>query len=113
MSEMLMRVAQSQLDRFIERGAARIQGPAFPVGTKLSELPPSYRDDFVKDARAAIEAMRQPTQTMEYAGGIKCEEMMFGGDADYTGVIFKDMGTVWRTMADAALTEPTSAPGTE
>lgn len=54
-------------------------------------------------ARAAIEALREPTQTMEYVGGTKLEDMMFGGDPEGTGTIFKDMGIVYRDMIDASL----------
>ncbi|RYY67735.1 MAG: hypothetical protein EOO12_00315 [Chitinophagaceae bacterium] len=57
----------------------------------------------VQDARAAIEAMREPTERMKYVGGTKCEDMMFGGDPDYTGIIFTDMGTVYTTMLSEAL----------
>lgn len=60
-------------------------------------------DGFYADARAVLEALRDPTPEMEYVGGTKCENMMFGGDEEYTGVIFKDMGVVFRTMIDAAL----------
>lgn len=45
---------------------------------------------------------REPTMEMELAGGLKCEGLMFEGDPEYTGVIFKDMGTVYKTMLNAA-----------
>lgn len=54
-------------------------------------------------ARAAVAAMREPTQSMMVAGGLKAETLMFE-DAS-TGVIFKDMGEVFTVMLDAALAE--------
>lgn len=57
------------------------------------------------DARVAIGAMAEPTKPMEFAGGTKLEEMLFNGDRDYSGVIFKDVGVVYRTMLRAALQE--------
>jgi hypothetical protein len=49
-------VAQALLDRFIDRGRCRIGGPAYPEGTRVDSLPPSYRDDFYLDAKAVITA---------------------------------------------------------
>ncbi|NBB07874.1 hypothetical protein [Pseudomonas monteilii] len=54
-------------------------------------------------AKAAIEVMREPTDTMMVAGGLKCEAMMFEGDPQASGVIFKDMGVVFTAMVDAEL----------
>lgn len=50
------RVAQVLLDRFIERSKCRsLSGkPTFRDGTKITELPASYRDDFEADARAIL-----------------------------------------------------------
>lgn len=56
-------------------------------------------------ARAAVNAAREPTDAMKVAGGLKCEAMMFEGDPDFTGVIFNDMGVVFRTMLDTATQE--------
>lgn len=52
---------------------------------------------------AAFKEMREPTASMELAGGMKCEAMMFEGEHDGTGVVFKDMGHVWRAMVDDVL----------
>lgn len=73
-------------------------------------LTEGWRNVMYANARAAIEAMRAPTEVMKYVGGTKCEDMLFGGDADYTGIIFTDMGTVFRTMIDVALTERLPTP---
>lgn len=50
------RMAQALLDRFIERSKCRsLSGkPTFRDGTKITELPASYRDDFEADARAIL-----------------------------------------------------------
>lgn len=59
-------------------------------------------------ARVAIEAMRVPDEEMMLAGGFKLEAMLFENDEEYTGVIFKDAGVVFRVMVDAALaSQPT------
>lgn len=58
-----------------------------------------------KEAKAAIETMREPTEGMMLAGGLKMEGMIFENDEDYTGVIFKDTAIVYSTMLDAALKE--------
>lgn len=63
-----------------------------------------YWKAFLPEATAAIQAMRDPTDTMKVAGGLRCEEIMFEGKS--SGVIFDDMATVFVTMIDAALTEP-------
>lgn len=56
-------------------------------------------------AKAAIEAMREPSDTMMVAGGLKLEAMMFEGDPQATGVIFKDVGVVFTTMVDAEISD--------
>jgi hypothetical protein len=64
------------------------------------------------EASGMVMVPREPTQDMELAGGLKCEGLMFEGDPDYTGVIFKDMGTVYKTMI-AAFPSPFSQANTE
>lgn len=49
-------VAQALLTRFQQRIAAR--GGEMPCATKINECVPSYRDDFIADAAAAIETYR-------------------------------------------------------
>lgn len=56
-------------------------------------------------ATAALEAMRIASDPMMVNGGLKLEAMLFEGDEEYTGIIFKDSGVVYRTMIDAALNE--------
>lgn len=55
------------------------------------------------DARAALNALREPSSGMNLAGGLKCEALLFEGQS--SGVIFTDMGAVFTTMIDAALME--------
>lgn len=52
-------VAQALLDRFRARIAAR--GGEMPCAAKIRECVPSYRDDFIADAEAAIAAMPRPS----------------------------------------------------
>lgn len=68
-------------------------------------LPEGVEIDTRYAALAAIEAMSDPTDAMKLAGGFKCEAIMFEDDPDGTGVIFNDMGHVYRVMIDAALKE--------
>lgn len=106
----------------IQKVAAAIYNqPAFdgdPIGVHLSQVPlidvsannvyelrSLVMDICEQAAKAAIEAMREPSDTMMVAGGLKCEAMMFEDDPQATGVIFKDMGVVFTTMIDAALRE--------
>jgi hypothetical protein len=49
-------VAQALLTRFHQRCAARGGGP--PCALQINKCVPSYRDDFIADATAAIEAYR-------------------------------------------------------
>lgn len=69
------------------------------------ELRSMIMDICEEAAKAAIEAMREPSDTMMVAGGLKCEAMMFEDDPQASGVIFRDMGVVFTTMIDAALRE--------
>lgn len=55
-------VAQALLDRFIERGQARLGGPTYPPGTKMKSLPPSYSDDLYRDADAVLKVLAAPPQ---------------------------------------------------
>lgn len=51
---------------------------------------------FVKDARVAIEAMREPTKAMIEAG--------------WADALAEDAGATWKSMIDAALSEKPLAP---
>lgn len=93
--------------------------PAFdgvPIGVHLGHVPlielsannADELQSLVRDicecaAKAAIEAMREPSDTMKVAGGLKCEAMMFEGDSQATGVIFHDMGFVFTAMINAGI----------
>lgn len=58
---MIERVARALAQRFIDRGNARLPGCAH---SRWEDMPKSYTDDFYADARAAIEAMREPTEAI-------------------------------------------------
>ena len=62
-----------------------------------------YEQEAREYAKAAIEAMREPSHAMKLVGGLRCEAMMFENDPEYSGVIFNDMAVVFRDMIDAAL----------
>lgn len=62
---------------------------------------------YLDSARAAIEAMREPTEAMKFSGGMWCEALMFEEDGE--GIIFDDIGKVYEVMIDAALAEGESA----
>lgn len=71
----------------------------------FAAIDPEHLEDARIEARAAIEAMREPTTDMKMAGGRKCEDIMFGGDPDEGENVFADMGSVYTVMVDAALAE--------
>lgn len=57
---------------------------------------------YLRYADAVLDALMEPTETMQVVGGTKLEEIMFGGDEDATGMIFTDCGVVFRSMIKAA-----------
>lgn len=68
-------------------------------------LPDGCQVDYSYAAIAVLNELLTPNNYMQVAGGLKAEALMFEGDPEFTGVIFKDMGTVFRTMVQAALDE--------
>ena len=84
----------------VERVARDIKARV-PVGYGMTD------GEALEYARAAIEAMREPTEAMQVAGGLKYETMLFEGES--TGVIFKDVGIAFTSMIDAALSPPGKA----
>jgi hypothetical protein len=63
------------------------------------------KDDFRKKARETLAKLRDPSDLMKVAGGLKCEAMMFEDDPEFSGVIFNDLAVIFRTMIDAELGE--------
>jgi hypothetical protein len=59
-----------------------------------------YREFCLSEARAAIEAMRSPTEAMKDAGIVGVGDFHYG-----------DAGRVWEAMIDAALAAPTGERG--
>lgn len=66
-----------------------------------------YRNEVARAAiKATLEHLRDnPSDSVQVQGGLKAEAMMFEGDPDYTGVIFRDMGVVFAAMISQALLE--------
>lgn len=58
--------------------------------------------DLAALARAAIEAMREPTDSMSVNGGLELEEQMFAQQ----GLVFDGAKAVFQRMIDAALADP-------
>lgn len=57
---------------------------------------PAYREIYLRSARAAIEAMREPTDAMTAEGGdTPCGQFYPGSQA----------ANIWRNMIDVALTQ--------
>lgn len=54
--EQVKRAAQALFERGGERAFARGHAPHHPLGTLVKNMPPSYRDDYMKDARACLTA---------------------------------------------------------
>lgn len=110
MSEMLERVARALYDQEAERSAKadRIIAAARgqPVGQPSIEPYEECADAFRADARAAIEAMREPTEAMVAAAWVKRSSL---DEAPTPGATFALM---WRAMIDASLPDPAmTAPG--
>lgn len=52
-------VAQALFDRLCQRCAARGREPHHRAGTLVRDMPPSYRDDYLDDARAVLESVER------------------------------------------------------
>lgn len=76
LAQLREQIAQALLDRFIARGMARLGGPTFPVGTKLSDLPASYRDDFLADAGAIRPALDAAWTAGRDAAAVEAERWL-------------------------------------
>jgi hypothetical protein len=82
----------------IERVAKAVKNcGVFPLGDMREYLSP---EDAITIARAAVEAMREPTDEMNDAGADKCD----GGCAEESCQC-GFMGKIWTAMIDAALEE--------
>ena len=95
MTEMVERVARVLLDA---------DGISFPSGRKRewNEIPDGQRAAYSAIARAAIAAMREPTEGMKFAG--RTEKPFLAPQENWTpGQIVAD--AVYRAMIDAALAE--------
>jgi hypothetical protein len=90
MSEMVERVARAMAG---ESGCVVSQ--QFDAGTgRLVDTKEEWKN-WIPFARAALAAMREPTEKMTIAGSLR---------SDYSGTA-EDAGNQWRVMIDAALEE--------
>lgn len=96
-------VAQALFDRGCERAMMRGQTPHHKPGTLVANMPASYRDDYMADALAIIEAMHEPTGAMIDKGA---EAYSHGSDTAAPWGI-RD---AWCAMIDAALDEGVRGP---
>lgn len=59
--------------------------------------------DAAKAARAAIEAMREPTEEMKSAAAYGPTSFSYGDENSFEYLSNEDAGSCWKTMIDAAL----------
>ena len=100
-SEMVERVARAIWAARRKRGLV-LGGPDIGDWEDENE---TLHENVRREAVAAIKAMEEPTEEMKYVGGTLCEDMMFGGEPPYTGIIFEDMGSVFKAMISTAIQE--------
>ncbi len=82
------------MTEMIER-VAKVMWETSHVGQAWGNCSPVQAAIYREDARAAIEAMREPTQEMKLAA-YKAWTIRVANDAD--------IGKIWQAMIDAALT---------
>lgn len=92
MTSMVERVARALAQRYIDRCNARITGSDYQ---RVQDMPESYMKDFREDARAAIAAMREPSESMKSISLPLHNGMAAKGMASH----------FWPRMIDAALEE--------
>lgn len=92
MSEMVERVARAIYDGRNGRGARA-----------WASLPRSHQSPYFSDARAAIEAMREPTDAMLLGGHFIAVENAC--DTQCAAMTDRRMGRAYRAMIDASLHE--------
>lgn len=90
-------------DSMVERVARAIHSADDPKGFRQQweYLPQSNRDYLMSCARAAIEAMREPTNAMILAGGALLIEK-----GSYEPTAVDGAFEVWQSMNTAALAQP-------
>lgn len=86
------------MNELIERVAMaihRVGGDAVLAGMSWEDAPEANREQARREARAAIEAMREPTDLMTRAGSLEGPEGFDGWFAE----------KVWQRMIDKALSD--------
>jgi hypothetical protein len=106
MSEMIERVARAiSKARFLNGGNEDDDG--------WDDCSAGLRNDYRTQARAAVEAMREPTKEMWQAGTGAIEEAQdFSTDSEGTYEVTTPSdypGPCWRAMIDAALSTPSAS----
>jgi hypothetical protein len=92
------------MSEMIDRVAKAICGAS---GMRWDDMLSGARDQFRRDARAAIEAMREPTEAMVKAA----QEETYCHSWSSRGEHIEDPEVAWTAMIDAALGEqPGDAP---
>jgi len=88
----------------IARAICTYMEAGFPTRVQMEwgELSAPARAAMFARADAVLDALMEPTSGMELAGGLKYEAMWFENDDAFTGVIFTDMGAIFRAMIQAA-----------
>lgn len=67
-----------------------------------------FKDEYLAEARIAIEAMREPTEAMLKAGEIPTREISLGNGQTVRGLgLGAAPWSIWPKMIDAALAEET------
>lgn len=95
------------MSEMIERVARAVFAESHEIGNTHGDfdiLMPEVQEVFIRFARAAIEAMREPTATMVSAGSR--QRPYREDDGDYDGMEYRgNTEGTWQAMIDAALKE--------
>lgn len=92
------------VQNIVERVARALEKVALEGDNLLTRDPHILTIELARAAiLEAIQAMREPSEGMKVAGGLKCEAIMFENEG--SGVIFNDMGLVFTAMIDAQIKE--------
>ncbi len=104
MNEMIERVARAHYTRLIEWAAEHVAGAPFKT---WDELPQEQREGQLASCRAAIEAMREPTEAMVTAA----ENADDPGSSIYCDpFVACAHDEAWRLMIDVILAEGERTP---
>lgn len=100
---MVEKVARAIGEQQSARMAARYPARFCYSGATWEQLSDGSKEDARLTARAAIEAMREPTEAMIYAGLHERAEIIRHADTPWDFRIANSDAHVWRAMLTAAL----------